>query len=104
MNILNQMLARAKANPQRIVLPEGDEPRTLEAANILLKDKIAQLILIGDPDKIRSMAAERGFEYISEAKIVDPLRDAKMPEYANLLYELRKNKGMTEEEDRKSVV
>ena len=40
MDILNQMIARAKANPQRIVLPEGDEPRTLEAANILLRDKM----------------------------------------------------------------
>ena len=42
MDILNQMIARAKANPQRIVLPEGDEPRTLEAANILLTDKMAR--------------------------------------------------------------
>ena len=56
MDILNQMIARAKANPQRIVLPEGDEPRTLEAANILLKDKIAQLILIGNPETIKGMA------------------------------------------------
>ncbi|MBQ2067482.1 MAG: phosphate acetyltransferase, partial [Paludibacteraceae bacterium] len=67
MEILEQMVARAKANPQRIVLPEGDEPRTLEAANILLRDKIAQLILIGDPQKIKSMAAEKGFEHIAEA-------------------------------------
>ena len=75
MDILNQMIARAKANPQRIVLPEGDEPRTLEAANILLKDKIAQLILIGDPEKIKGMAAEKGYEYIKEAKkkAQDPL-------------------------------
>ena len=98
MDILNQMIARAKANPQRIVLPEGDEPRTLEAANILLRDKIAQLILIGDPEKIKAMAAEKGYEHIKEAKIVDPIHDPKMPEYANLLFELRKAKGMTEED------
>ena len=103
MDILNQMIARAKANPQRIVLPEGDEPRTLEAANILLKDKIAQLILIGDPEKIKGMAAEKGYEYIKEAKIVDPIHDPKMPEYANLLFELRKAKGMTEEEAKKKA-
>ena len=103
MDILNQMIARAKANPQRIVLPEGDEPRTLEAANILLKDKIAQLILIGDPEKIKGMAAEKGYEYIKEAKIVDPINDPKMPEYANLLFELRKAKGMTEEEAKKKA-
>ena len=103
MDILEQMIARAKANPQRIVLPEGDEPRTLEAANILLRDKIAHLILIGDPEKIKGMAAEKGYEYIKEAKIVDPLHDAKMGEYANLLYELRKSKGMTEEEAAKKA-
>lgn len=97
MDILERMSARAKANPRRIVLPEGDEPRTLEAANILLRDKIAHLILIGNPAVIRKMAAERGY-YIERARIVDPESDSKMPEYAHLLYELRKAKGMTEEE------
>ena len=92
------MIARAKANPQRIVLPEGDEPRTLEAANILLRDKIFFFNDTAAPEKIKGMAAEKGYEYIKEAKIVDPLHDAKMGEYANLLYELRKSKGMTEEE------
>ena len=103
MDILEQMIARAKANPQRIVLPEGDEPRTLEAANILLRDKIAQLILIGNPATIEQMAAEKGYEYIKEAKIVDPINDPAMPMYANLLYELRKAKGMTEEEAAKKA-
>lgn len=103
MDILEKMVARAKANPQRIVLPEGDEPRTLEAANILLRDKIAQLILIGNPATIEQMAAEKGYEYIKEAKIVDPINDPAMPMYANLLYELRKAKGMTEEEAAKKA-
>jgi phosphate acetyltransferase len=103
MEILQQMLKRAQANPQRIVLPEGDEPRTLEAANILLKDKIANLILIGNPAVIQQMAAEKGYEYIKEAKIVDPLNDPKMPEYANLLFELRKAKGMTIEQATEKV-
>lgn len=98
MDILNQMLRRAQANPQRIVLPEGDEPRTLEAANLILKDKIAKLILIGNPDTIRKMAAEKGFSYIDHAQIVDPQTDPRMPIYAKLLFELRKAKGMTEEE------
>ena len=98
MDILERMSARAKANPRRIVLPEGDEPRTLEAANILLRDEIAHLILIGNPAIIRKMAAERGYEYIERARIIDPESDPKMSEYAQLLYELRKAKGMTEEE------
>lgn len=100
MDILQQMLKRAQANPQRIVLPEGDEPRTLEAANIILRDKVAKLILIGDPDKIKGMAHDKGYEYISQAEILNPKTDPRMEDYAQLLYELRKKKGMTEEEAR----
>jgi len=98
MDILAQMTARAKANKQRIVLPEGDEPRTLEAANIILKEGIANLILIGDPSVINRMAAEKGYEHIKEATIFDPATDPKMEEYTNLLYELRKKKGLSYEE------
>lgn len=102
MEILQQMLERAQANPQRIVLPEGDEPRTLEAANIILRDRIAELILIGDPAVINHMAMEKGYEHILDSNsaltIVDPLTDPKMSEYANLLFELRKAKGMTLEQ------
>ncbi|MBO4666353.1 MAG: phosphate acetyltransferase [Paludibacteraceae bacterium] len=98
MNILESMVARAKANPQRIVLPEGDEPRTLEAAEILLRDKVAKLILIGNPDTIRQMAEDKGFMHINEAQIVDPKNNPDLPRYAQLLFDLRKAKGMTEEE------
>lgn len=103
MTILEQMTERAKKNPQRIVLPEGDEPRTLEAANILLQNKIAQLILIGKKDVIEKMAAEKGYDYIRYATIFDPASEPKMKDYANLLYELRKAKGMTEEEAAKKA-
>lgn len=103
MDILAQMLERAQQNPQRIVLPEGDEPRTLEAANIILRDKIAKLILIGDPEKIKGMAAEKGYEHIGEATLFDPEKDPKMAEYAELLYNLRKSKGMTPEEAAKKA-
>lgn len=98
MDILSQMTERAKRNLQRIVLPEGDEPRTLEAANIVLKEGIAKLILLGNPEVINRMAQEKGYEYISQAEIIDPQTDPRMPQYANLLYELRKNKGMTPEQ------
>ena len=98
MDILSQMKARAKANKQRIVLPEGDEPRTLEAANIILGEDIANLTLIGDSAVINRMAAEKGYEHIGKATIFDPATNPKMAEYAGLLYELRKKKGMTEEE------
>ncbi|MBR2935920.1 MAG: phosphate acetyltransferase, partial [Paludibacteraceae bacterium] len=106
MEILQQMLQRAQSNPQRIVLPEGDEPRTLEAANIILRDKIANLILIGDPAVINQMAEEKGYEHVLKGEnltILDPLTDPKMSEYANLLFELRKAKGMTLEQATEKV-
>ena len=103
MDIINAMYARAKSHPQRIVLPEGDEPRTLEAANIILEQGLAKLTLIGNPETIRRMAAEKGYQHIDKAIIFDPANDPKMPEYANLLFELRKAKGMTEEEAKKKA-
>ena len=103
MDILQQMTERAKLNQKRIVLPEGDEPRTLEAANIILEQGIAQLTLVGNPAKIRQMAEEKGYQHISKAHLFDPEADPKMAEYANLLYELRKAKGMTPEEASKKA-
>ena len=97
------MYARAKSNPQRIVLPEGDEPRTLEAANIILEQGLAKLILIGNPATIRQMAAEKGYKHIDKATLFDPQTEPKMADYANLLFELRKAKGMTEEEAKKKA-
>ena len=91
-------MARAKANVQRIVLPEGTEIRTLKAADIILKQKAAKLILIGNEAEIMKLAAENNLLNIAEAKIVDPEKDSKMVEYSNLLFELRKSKGMTLEE------
>lgn len=103
MTILEQMTERARKKPQRIVLPEGDEPRTLEAANILLKERLAKLILIGSKTTIEKMAADNGYDYIREATIFDPATEPKMADYAHLLYELRKAKGMTEEEAAKKA-
>ena len=91
-------MARAKANMQRIVLPEGTEIRTLKAADIILKEKAAKLILIGDETEIKKLAVENNLTNIFEATIVDPETDANMPVYANLLFELRKSKGMTLEQ------
>lgn len=95
---MNQIYARAKADQQRIVLPEGTEERTLVAADKLIADGIAKIILIGNPDEIAALAKKNGLSHISEATIVDPLNNEKKEEYANLLFELRKSKGMTIEQ------
>ncbi|MBP6634490.1 MAG: phosphate acetyltransferase [Paludibacter sp.] len=98
MNLLDQIMERAKANLQRIVLPEGTEIRTLKAADIILKEKAAKLILIGDEKEIEKLAAENGLAHINEATIVNPETHPDMATYANLLFEIRKSKGMTAEE------
>ena len=98
MNLLDQIFERAKNNLQRIVLPEGTEIRTLKAADIILKEKAAKLILIGDETEIEKLAAENNLTHLHEATIVNPEKDANMETYANLLFEIRKNKGMTIEE------
>ena len=103
MSLMNQIVERAKANKQRIVLPEGTEERTLKAANQLLADEVAELILIGNPDEIMGLAKEWGLEHIGKATIINPADHAKKEEYAQLLCELRKKKGMTIEEARALV-
>lgn len=104
MDLISQIVERAKANKQRIVLPEGTEERTLKAANQILTDGVADLILLGNPDEIMGLAKEWGLGNINKATIIDPENHAKKEEYAQLLCELRKKKGMTNEEARKLVV
>ncbi len=85
----------AKSNKQRIVLPEGTEKRTLHAADIVLKEDLADLIIIGSTEEIKSYAKKEGLNTLLEkATIVDPLNHPKMHEYAEMVVELRKNKGV----------
>lgn len=103
MNLLEHIVARAKSDKQRIVLPEATEERTLRAADRVLADDIANLILIGNPDEISALAAKWGLHNIGKATIVDPENNPKSEEYAALLAELRKKKGMTIEQARELV-
>ena len=100
MSVMNQIVERAKANKQRIVLPEGTEERTLKAADQLLADGVADLILIGNPEEIMGLANQWGLENIGKATIINPADHPKKEEYAQLLCELRKKKDMTIEEAR----
>lgn len=69
--LINEIVERAKADRQRIVLPEGTEERTLKAANQILTDGVADLILLGNPDEINACATEWGLGNISKATIID---------------------------------
>ena len=103
MDLLQQIVARAKSNKQRIVLPEATEERTLKAADRVLADDIADIILIGNPEEIKSLAQGWDLHNIDKATIIDPLKCEKSEEYAALLAELRKKKGMTIEQARELV-
>lgn len=98
MEILKRFIETAKSNPQRIVLPEGDEPRTLKAADRIIGDDIAKIILLGQSDKILALAKENGLKNIERATIIDPQKSADAERYTDLLFELRKNKGLTREQ------
>lgn len=97
MDLMQEIIARAKANKQRIVLPEGTEERTLKAADRLVADEVADIILIGNPAEINSLAAQYGLNHIGQATIIDPKNHEKKAVYADLLFQLRQKKGMTPE-------
>ena len=95
--LIEKIKAKAKSDVKRIVLPEGDEPRTVMAASILRKEGIANPVLLGDPERIRAVALDQGVD-IDGIEIIDPLTSDKASSYASALYELRKAKGVTEED------
>lgn len=103
MDLVQQIIERAKNNKQRIVLPEAEEERTLKAADMVLRDEIADLILIGNPAKVEAMCKEYGLEHIGKATLIDPENNPKAEEYAAQLAEIRKKKGMTIEQARELV-
>ena len=104
MSLIDQIIARAKSNRQRIVLPESFEERTITAADRALADGLADIILIGNREKVLAYAASLGLKHIDKATIIDPETSEKTEEYAQLLFQLRQKKGMTIELARKTVL
>lgn len=102
--LIEQLCARAKADKQRIVLPESLEERTITAADMALRDELAEIILIGNPAEIHALAAKLGLQHIGKATIIDPATSEKTEEYAQLLAQLRAKKGMTIEKARQQVL
>ncbi|MBE5760738.1 MAG: phosphate acetyltransferase [Clostridiales bacterium] len=92
MSILDKIIERAKSYNKHIVLAEGNEPRTIRAAEMIAKQGIARLTLIGDKEVIEKEGCD-----LTGVAIIDNKTSDKLDEYANLFYELRKNKGMTVE-------
>ena len=103
MDLLTKIRDKAKKLNKRIVLPEGLEDRTVAAADQVLKEGIARIILLGDTIKIQEKAKATGLTNIERATLVNPLNHPKKEQYIDLMVELRKHKGLTREEAARQV-
>ena len=103
MSFIETLKEKAKQDIKTIVLPEATDLRILEAADKVGKEGFAKIILVGDEEEVTSKARENNLD-ISKARVVDPKKSEDYERYVNTLYELRKEKGMTEEEARQKVL
>jgi len=95
MDLLNHIKQNARNNKKRIVLPESFEERTLKAADILLSEDLAEIILIGQPEKLNKKAKKLELINLSKATVINPENHSKEREYSEIMVELRKSKGLT---------
>ena len=96
---LSQLIReKAKKNPKIIVLPEGEEPRMIKAANTIINEGFASLVLLGREENIKSKARELGIDLPNKIKIINPKDSEKLKEYAESYYQIRKNKGVSLDE------
>lgn len=102
MDFLEKMKALAKADVKTIVLAEGSEPRTVRAAQTILKEGLAKIILLGNVEEIKQEAQKQGVD-ISAAKIIDPQTHDKFEAYVENFYNMRKSKGLTLEQARETM-
>lgn len=102
MDIMQEFKKKAASLGKTIVLPEGTEPRTVKAAQIIEKEKLAEVILIGNKSEIEKVAEAEGAD-ISAVQIIDPKNSDKLDKYAEGFFELRKHKGMTLEKAKEVV-
>ncbi len=104
MTLFDRLILKAQQHPQRLVLPESAEPRTLRAADRILSINAADVFFIGKQDDVMAAADKLGLTFIKNARFFDPDDASVTEKYAELFCELRKKKGMTIEEARKKVL
>lgn len=102
MNILERLRQRAAADPQHIVLPEGEDPRTVVAASMCARERIARITLLGNEDKIRAQATQAGAS-LGGVEVIDHRRAADFEKMASFYHELRRAKGLMADEARAAV-
>jgi len=98
MNLIEKIRAKARKDYQRIVLPEGDEERTVMAADAIIREGLCQVSLIADPAEVEKKAHQYGLKNLEKAAIINPKSHEKKEQYTRLLFDIRKEKGMTMEE------
>ena len=103
MDVIANLIERAKKDKQRIVLPEGTEERTLTAADRAIADQLADIVLLGDTEEIMEQAQKLGLTHITPEVIINPRKASDIEEFAQTLAELRKRKGLTLDEAREKV-
>src|SRR5262245_53581241 len=102
MSILDQIRQRAAATPQHIVLPEGEDPRTVVAAGEIARQRLARVTVLGNEEKIRSAARDAGTD-LSAVELIDHVRANDFEKMVSLLYEARRAKGLTLDEARTAL-
>ncbi|MDR3270187.1 MAG: phosphate acetyltransferase [Peptococcaceae bacterium] len=102
MDFIQSVRAKAQKGYKTIVLAEGNEERTVKAASLVNQEKIAQVILLGDPADVQAVAQKQGAD-ISGIEVLDPAKASYFKEFANAFYEMRKAKGVTEEQAAKQI-
>ena len=102
MDFINSIKERARQNMKTIVLPEASDARILKAAEIALNEGYANIVLLGNHETVANVARENGID-ISKATVIDPIESDRREAYAERLYELRKEKGMTLEQAQELV-
>jgi len=96
MDLITTIKERAKADKKHIVLPEGTEKRTVKAAELIVKEAIADITLLGDPEAVKKVAAEVGAD-LTGVNIVDPVKSSDFSDFAHRYFEMRQSKGMSPE-------
>ncbi len=97
------LFSRAQRLSKRIVLPEGEDPRTVQAAHTIVEQGIARPVLLGNEARIRAAATDLGVTLPHTVPVIDPARAERATAYAQELFQLRKHKGMTYEQAREAV-
>jgi phosphate acetyltransferase len=97
MDVIDKIKEKAKAKKKRVVLPEGTEERMIQATKRILAERLAEVTLLGDEARIRSLAKSNDLD-LNKVKIIAPDKSPKLDEYAQEYYELRKHKGITQDQ------